>query len=99
MVARTPKTGVAKSCREEVIVIPPRKEEVARKLLDTEIDLFVGRKLIKARTVAAMADVSVRTVWRWREAGSLPKPIKISGTCRWNRLVIEKWIEAGCPGE
>ncbi len=39
--------------------------------------------------VAAMLRVSRATVLKWAKDGSLPKPVRVSRTLRWQRSVIE----------
>jgi len=53
--------------------------------------------LVRAKDVAKMLNVSVRTVWTWRDIGRLPAPVKIGGCVRWRRQDVEEWIEEGCP--
>lgn len=56
-------------------------------------------KLISAKTLANTLSTSVRTVWRLRSSGRLPKPVKIAGSIRWRSSDIEQWIEWGCCSE
>jgi len=78
-----------------------RVEEVVPKGRISSSEVRVGvqdkKLLLKARDVAALCGVSVRTVWDWRAAGRLPQPINIGRLVRWRRKDIEDWIEAGCP--
>lgn len=40
--------------------------------------------LVSDRTIAALAEVSKVTVWRWAREGRIPKPKKIGPNCtRW----------------
>jgi predicted DNA-binding transcriptional regulator AlpA len=55
--------------------------------------------LITADQVAALLQVSARTVWRLRSAGKLPKPVEVGGSVRWNSEQMRKWIVEGCPVE
>jgi predicted DNA-binding transcriptional regulator AlpA len=52
---------------------------------------------VSARELAEMLNVSLRQVWRLNSAGKLPKPIRLSGSVRWNRQEVTDWFEAGCP--
>ena len=54
--------------------------------------------LICAESLARMLDVSVRTLWRLRNSGKLPLPIKLGGSVRWRTSEILAWVAAGCPG-
>lgn len=53
--------------------------------------------LATPKQVAELLQVSTRTLWRMRSAGSLPTPIRLGSAVRWRRDEIEQWILAGCP--
>jgi predicted DNA-binding transcriptional regulator AlpA len=53
--------------------------------------------LLKVQQLAALLQVSVRSVWRMRSAGKLPRPVEVGGSTRWSRAVIQQWIDRGCP--
>lgn len=54
-------------------------------------------ELLSCKAVAGMLDISIRQVWRMRDGGLLPAPVKLGGSVRWRRADLESWIEAGCP--
>lgn len=54
-------------------------------------------RLLTARELADMLNVSVRTVWRLRSSAAIPTPVRIRGAVRWNRDDIIHWLAAGCP--
>lgn len=54
-------------------------------------------RMLDVAAVAAMLGLSIRTVYRLTDAGEMPNPIKLGGSNRWDRLTVEKWIDAGCP--
>lgn len=54
-------------------------------------------KLLNAVDVAAVLRVGQRTLWRWRDSGRLPAPVKIGGCVRWRASDIEQWVAAACP--
>ena len=54
-------------------------------------------RLVDAKTLAKMLSASLRTVWRLRSAGKLPRPLTIGGSVRWRLSDIEHWLELGCP--
>ncbi|HBO44981.1 MAG TPA: hypothetical protein DD670_13840 [Planctomycetaceae bacterium] len=54
-------------------------------------------ELIDTKEVARMLGLSPRTVWRFNDAGRLPKPVKLGTLVRWPRKQIEAWLAAGCP--
>lgn len=54
--------------------------------------------LLTAQGVAELLDVDVRTVWRMRDAGHIPQPLRIGRkVIRWRLAEVEKWIADGCP--
>jgi predicted DNA-binding transcriptional regulator AlpA len=54
--------------------------------------------LLRAADVARLLSVSVRTVWRMRDAGQLPRPVRVaSKMVRWRRSDIESFIQNGLP--
>ena len=53
--------------------------------------------LITAAEVAAVLNISTRTLWRLRSEQKLPAPIRMGGVVRWRREEITNWIAAGCP--
>lgn len=58
-----------------------------------------AEKLISAKTLGGLLSTSVRTIWRKRSAGQLPKPVRIGGSVRWRASDIDLWIEWGCPNQ
>jgi excisionase family DNA binding protein len=56
-----------------------------------------GALLLDAGTVARLLSVSRATVWRMRDAGKLPQPVRLGGAVRWRRADIDAWVRAGCP--
>lgn len=54
-------------------------------------------RLLTARELADMLNVSVRTVWRLRSSAAIPAPVRIRGSVRWNRDEVQRWIDQGCP--
>lgn len=54
-------------------------------------------QLIDVKTMAGMLACSQRSVWRMADAGRMPRPMKIGGMARWNRVDIETWIAQRCP--
>lgn len=54
-------------------------------------------RLISARELAAMLQVSTRTLWRWRSTGRVIQPVRIGGATRWRLDEVESWIAEGCP--
>ncbi|MHC4064435.1 MAG: helix-turn-helix transcriptional regulator [Planctomycetota bacterium] len=50
-------------------------------------------ELFRAADVARMLSVSVRTVWRLRDAGGLPRPVRVGGNLiRWKRGDLENFL-------
>ena len=54
-------------------------------------------KLLKPAEIATMLGISLRQVWRLRDAGKLPAPVKVNRATRWREDDIANWILEGCP--
>lgn len=56
-------------------------------------------KLLSAKALAKQLSISTRTLWRYRSAGRLPRPVQIGGVgaIRWLQRDIDKWIGMSCP--
>ena len=54
-------------------------------------------ELLSVKELAKILSLSVRTVWRLRSAGKLPKPLTIGSSVRWIESEISAWIRAGAP--
>jgi len=54
-------------------------------------------RLLTVEAVAAMLAVSSRHIYRLADSGKMPRPVKLGGSNRWDREVIENWIRDGCP--
>ena len=57
----------------------------------------MSSELLNVKDLARLLRMSVRTVWRLRSAGRLPKPVRIGKSVRWSPETIEAWIDLGCP--
>jgi len=53
--------------------------------------------LINVSDVAKLLKCSVRHIWRLADSGRMPRPYKIGALCRWDRRVILRWVNDGCP--
>ncbi len=53
--------------------------------------------LINVRTLASMLATSVRSVWRYRSAGRLPKAVRVGSSVRWRLSDIRLWIKLDLP--
>ena len=47
--------------------------------------------------VAMVLDVSKRSVYRLRDGGRIPAPLRIGRSARWRATGIDDWTERGCP--
>lgn len=65
-------------------------------MIDT-IEVTELAVLLTAEELAEMLKVAVRTVWRLRSSGKLPRPVSIGSSIRWRKNEIVAWIDAGCP--
>lgn len=52
--------------------------------------------MIEAKELCELLCISEATVWRHREAGLIPRGVKIGRSVRWRLSEIEAWMEAGC---
>ena len=59
---------------------------------------------LKARSAAALADISIRKLYYWVAEGKLPRPVDLDGVKRWRRdgLVaaldrLAEPVEGGTP--
>lgn len=53
--------------------------------------------LLTADDVAALLNVSERTLWRLLSAGKVPKPVRIGRSTRWRAEDVREWVQKGCP--
>lgn len=54
-------------------------------------------RLITAKELAAMLDISIRTIWRMCSDGSIPAPFRAGRAVRWRLSDIQHWIRNRCP--
>lgn len=45
---------------------------------------------------ALLGGVSQRTIYRWSDAGRMPRPLKLGALTRWRRDDVTAWIAGGC---
>lgn len=57
----------------------------------------VNCRVLTVEEVAAMLQISPRTVYRLNDRGKIPQPIRLGRSVRWNYREIEEWIAIGCP--
>ncbi len=51
------------------------------------------KQLLTVAEVAAVLDVSPRTIWAWVAAGELPEPVRKGRRwVRWRRREVEAWL-------
>jgi excisionase family DNA binding protein len=53
--------------------------------------------LMTGGEVAELLRVSTRMIYRLKDSGRMPQPIKLGGSVRWRRAELVEWIEDGCP--
>ncbi len=51
--------------------------------------------LMDVKELARYLSMSVRAIWRMRDAGTLPRPLTLGRAVRWNRAQISEWISNG----
>ena len=57
----------------------------------------IERILLGVQELGDALGISARKVRMMVDAGQLPPPIKLRGSSKWSRRVIDEWIEGGCP--
>lgn len=58
------------------------------------------RQYLTDKQTALRFSVSRQSIWRWANAGSFPKPIKLSeGTARWRVADLEKFEAEKAAGQ
>ncbi len=50
--------------------------------------------LLTVKDVAKMLQLSTRTIFRLAEKGSLPKPLRIGGSVRWQPKTIKEYLKS-----
>lgn len=50
-------------------------------------------ELLTVKELAKLLKISIRSIWRYRSMGAIPKPIKVGKSVRWDRKDIEQWLE------
>jgi excisionase family DNA binding protein len=48
--------------------------------------------LLTAEDLAELLGVSLRSIWRRINDGTVPKPVRIGRLVRWHRQTIERWL-------
>ena len=66
-------------------------------VIDSSASESSSSVLLTVNQVAAMLNCSSRRVYRLCDTNRMPPPVRLGMLVRWNRNVIEKWINAGCP--
>lgn len=49
--------------------------------------------LLRVEDVAALLGVSPRTVWRLRDGGHIPPPVRVGSLIRWRRASLMMWLD------
>lgn len=56
------------------------------------------RELVRAKELAEMLGISIRTLWNRDATGKLPEAVTLGGRCKmWRVREITAWIDRGCP--
>ena len=56
-----------------------------------------GRSMFDVPSLAMRWNVSEKSVLRMKDAGRIPRPVKLLSLLRWPVAVIEQWEADGCP--
>ena len=58
----------------------------------------ITKQLLDVWDASEMLDCSRRQVWRLKDSGFMPQPIRLGGrSVKWQRNVLQAWINDGCP--
>jgi predicted DNA-binding transcriptional regulator AlpA len=49
-------------------------------------------QLLDAAQLADLLGITLRSVWRRKADGTLPKPVQLGRLARWNRTDVERWL-------
>ena len=56
----------------------------------------MSKESISVKETGLIIGLGVRTVYRLRDGGKMPQPLRIGGSVRWRRAELEAWIADGC---
>ena len=63
-------------------------------LIEKRFYMNTKNRLLKTADIANQFGVSRSTIWRWRKAKIIPKPMLIGGRLvAWRSIDIEQWLE------
>lgn len=54
-------------------------------------------QLMTVDQVAETLQIGVRSVWRLKDSGRMPAPVRLGKSVRWQKGLIDAWIGDGCP--
>jgi predicted DNA-binding transcriptional regulator AlpA len=77
--------------------VGPPAEELRSPKNEAHEPQVLDSNLLDGKAVAKLLGVSQRMVWRLKDGGRMPRPIKLGSLVRWKPDEIHKWIAAGCP--
>jgi predicted DNA-binding transcriptional regulator AlpA len=78
-----------------VAVPAGKRKEVSMETIATA-SVMPRRRLGDVKAVADRSGMSVRSVYRYADAGLMPWGVKIGSLRRWDMDEIERWIADGC---
>jgi len=52
--------------------------------------------LVDVEGAAAITGFSRRTIYRFADAGLMPRGVRVGGARRWSRQELQEWAEGGC---
>jgi predicted DNA-binding transcriptional regulator AlpA len=58
---------------------------------------MANRQLITVAQLAEKLQLGQRSIWRYRDEGRMPPPVRLGKNVRYRVNDIEAWIDAGCP--
>lgn len=58
-----------------------------------------NEQLISVQTLAKMLAASVRSIWRYKSEGRLPKAVRVGSSVKWRMSDIRLWIQWDLPSQ
>jgi predicted DNA-binding transcriptional regulator AlpA len=66
---------------------------------DTVVAGLAGDRLLPVGAVAAILNVSPRSLWKMLYSGKLPTPVRLGRSVKWRLTDVQAFIARGCRVE
>jgi len=71
---------------------------VQQPIIEAAEERVLDERLLTLGDLAALVQVSEKTLRRWRSEGRLPSAVEIGGVVRWRREDVDAWISEHAEG-